>query len=122
MPFQPRLSGQRLDGTGQRVVDLRPRLAKLGGRDPIGRRPVRIRKEILIQLDVKSHAKAQERQHAVVHGREMAQQIEDPILTGGDLLLQLLVAEGVEHLVEPVEVDLPLADGGAGEEVDRGCV
>ncbi len=46
------------------------------------------------------------------------EQIEDPNLAGGDLLLQFLVAEGIEHLVEPVEVDLPLADCGAGEEVD----
>jgi hypothetical protein len=47
----------------------------------------------------------------------MAEQIEEAILSGSDLLLQPVVAHGGEELIHASEIQLPGVDGRSSKEI-----
>ena len=69
-------------------------------------------------LNVKPRAKAQERQHAIVHGGHMAEQVVDAILPRRNLLLQLIVnAEPKPVATFTTSADGELLEAATAEEV-----
>ena len=60
---------------------------------------------------MESRTHAQQRQHAIVHGGEVAEQVEDPVLPRRNLLLQIAVAEGGKHLISLARLTFRSARG-----------
>src|SRR5690349_8726308 len=77
--LQPVVSRKLLDCGDQRSVHLSPRLFQVRRRERIGKRTIRVGDVDLIERRVKSLPNAKERQHAVMNGREMAEQIKKTV-------------------------------------------
>jgi len=65
---------------------------------------------------MESLAEAEQRKHAIVHGSQVTDEVEQSILVGGDLLLELFVSERREVLIEAANSELPGVERGNGEE------
>ena len=82
---------------GQALVDRRPVFPQLGCRGEVGRGVVRVGHEQLVEVGVEAFAEAEEGEHAVVDGGQVAQEIDDAVLSGEDLPVQVFVRKSVEE-------------------------
>ena len=62
-----------------------------------------------------TRADAEQRQHAVVHGDEVPEQIHEAVLARRDRLAQRLVGAAQEDLLGAGEIERPRMHGGGGE-------
>src|SRR6266436_914358 len=84
-----------------------PCLANLFVRRNGGLRFVGIRDEGDIKLGMKSFSQPQQREHRVVHGREMSPQVKKTVFARRYFPQDLLGRESSKKLVRPVELCLP---------------
>ncbi len=107
MFLQPFFRGEPFEGGGELVVDLCPRLLEISGREGIGMSPVRIGDVDIVEFGMKAFAQAEQREHAIVHGSQVADKIEQAIAAGGDPLLKLLLGEWRYAFAEATDDKLP---------------
>jgi hypothetical protein len=105
--LQPVFQCEPLKGRSELVIDLGPCSPKFGCRKWIGKHSVRIRDIRIIQLGVEPLAETEQRKHAIVNGGQMAEYIEDPVLTRSDLLLELFISGVPEGLIKAANDELP---------------
>ena len=67
-------------------------------------------KEQRVELRVHLRADPKEGEQAVVGGGEVAPEVDQPIASRRDLLLQLLVRQSLEEFFDAVDVELPGAE------------
>jgi hypothetical protein len=85
--FEPLLGCELFEGGSEFAVDLCPCLLESGRRNGIGERSVRIAYVDLIQLGMQTLAEAEEREHSVVYGGEMADEVEQAVSSRSHLFL-----------------------------------
>ena len=113
---QPVFGREAFEGGGELAIDLSPRFLKVGSRDWIVKRSIRVCDVGLIPLGVESVAEAEQWKHAIMHGSQMTDEVEYAILARGDLLLELLIRERRETLIEAANHEFPGIERGDTEE------
>ena len=86
----------------------------LGGRD-LGERLVAAGEERRIEFGVQPRADAEQRQHRVVNGDQVPEQVHEAVLARRDLHAELVVAEPGEEAAGAVDVQGPFAHGARDE-------
>jgi hypothetical protein len=115
MFLQPFRRGKALKRCCEPGVYFRPGFLQIRSRNRVRQCSVRICYIGLVKLRVKPFSNAQQGEHAIMHGGQMAQKIEQSILARSNLLLQLLFTEIREALVEAANHQLPGVKRSNGE-------
>ena len=105
--LEPLLGRELFEGCGELVVDFLPGAFEIGAGDGIGMRAVGIGDVNLIKLGMQALAEAKERKETVVDSGEMAEQVEEAILSGSDGLLEFLVVERGDDTIKSSDGELP---------------
>ena len=117
--FEPLLGRELFECCGEPGVDLAPGLLEFPCGDGIGARAIGTRDVDVVQFGVQALAEAEHGKHAIVHSREMADEVEQTILPRSDLFLKLFIAEWRDGVAKAADDELPGMKSGARQHFFR---
>src|SRR4051812_47915610 len=107
MPLQPFGRGQPGKSRGEGRVNFIPNAFQIGSRERLLLEPVWIRQKHRIEFRVQSFPESEKRQQCIVDSSQMTPKIDQPVLSGSNLLQELLLRKAAEELVCTFNILVP---------------